>query len=227
MIFPDKITLPIRRTANHENPRVSPSLAIVAHVAWNTVIPALITAGVAFLGIGYGVRLSSQHEKANWTRDQRLSAYADLLGAIEKCYESFTLIAAALELANYDEKYSWKDSKITRMADEWGKWDSEVDRNLPRVELVCSGKLYPHIMARIPLRMRHRVLLMQLSFGHSINKDEWKAVSSMTHGDILQIRSRFREDLTYTDPGPRLNSQIRNWRRFAHGPGHSSKEPRI
>jgi hypothetical protein len=53
-------------------------------MTWSTVVPAVITAGAAFLGVGFGARLSKSRETLNWTREQRLKAYTELLGAIEK-----------------------------------------------------------------------------------------------------------------------------------------------
>src|SRR5258708_25613522 len=56
--------------------------------------------------------------------------------------------------------------------------------------------------ARLTMRSRHRVLLMKLSYGQEINQKEWESVSSMTHGDILEIRCRLCEDITRIDPAP-------------------------
>jgi hypothetical protein len=182
-------------------------------MAWGTVVPAIITAGAAFLGVGFGARLSKNHETLNWTREQRLKAYTELLGALEKCYEAFTLIAASLSLAKYDES-ARKDPKIINTATEWGKWDTEIDHYLPQAELVSSRDLQPYVMyIRLGMRSRHRVLLMQLAYGQEINRKEWESVSSMTHGDILEIRRRLRGDITHIDPAPSfLDPIMLRWR---------------
>jgi hypothetical protein len=181
-------------------------------VTWGTVIPAIITAGVAFLGVGYGARLSKTRETIGWTREQRLKAYTELLSAVENCYEAFTLIAASLNLADYNEG-SRTDPKIMDTVSEWGKWDREIDRCLPQAELICSRKLQPYMTyIRMGMRSRHRILLMALSYNQQISRGEWESVSSMTHGDILKIRWRLREDITYVDPVPNPLSPARRWR---------------
>jgi hypothetical protein len=182
-------------------------------MAWGTAIPAVITAGVAFLGVAYGAYLSKSREMQNWTREQRLKSYIELLGAIENCYEAFTLIAASLDLAKYDES-ARKDQKIISTSLEWGKWDSEIDRHLPLAELVSSKHNQPYITyIRHGIRSRHRMLLMKLAYGQEIDQKEWKFVSSKTQGDILDIRRRLREDLTYIDlePSP-FRSLLFRWR---------------
>lgn len=171
-------------------------------VTWSTLIPVIITAGAALLGVRYGARLSKNGETLSWTREQRLKAYAELLQAIENCYEAFELIAASLSLCNYDEK-ARQDPKVIKIAGDWGKWDSEIDRNLPQAELVCSKDLQPYVTyIRVGMRSRHRMLLMKLSHGMDIDKKEWESVASMTHGDILKIRHRLREDITHIDSTP-------------------------
>jgi hypothetical protein len=70
-------------------------------MVWTIVLPAILSAATALIGVGYGASLSGRQDTLNWTREQRLKAYADLLGAIENCYEAFTLIAAALDLHKY------------------------------------------------------------------------------------------------------------------------------
>ena len=182
-------------------------------MTWGAVVPAVITASAAFLGVGFGARLSKSRETLNWTREQRLKAYTELLGAIEKCYESFTLIAASLSLAKYDES-ARKDPKIINTATEWGKWDSEIDRYLPQAELISSRHIQPYVTyIRLGMRSRHRMLLMQLAYGQEINQKEWESVSSMTHGDILEIRRRLRGDITHIDPMPSFLDPIRlRWR---------------
>jgi len=57
------------------------------------------------------------------------------------------------------------------------------------------------------------MLLMQLAYGQEINHKEWESVSSMTHGDILEIRRRLRGDITHIDPTPNfLDPIMHRWR---------------
>jgi hypothetical protein len=169
---------------------------------WGTVVPAVITAGAAFLGVTYGAHLSKSRETLNWAREQRLKAYTELLRAIENCYEAFTLIAASLDLAKYNESVR-KDPKVTNTSLEWGKWDEEIDRHLPLAELISSRHNQPYITyIRHGIRSRHRTLLMKLAHGQELDRKEWESVSSMTHRDILEIRRRLRGDITYVDSEP-------------------------
>lgn len=153
--------------------------------------------------MGYGSRLSRGGETLSWTRDQRLKTYMELLGAIEKCYEAFTLIEACLDLAQYEES-AREDPKVRGTIAEWGKWMEEVDRCLPQAELVCSRRLQPYLLyLRLGLRSRQQMLLMKLDYGQGVNQEEWKFVSSKTHGEILEIRQKLRDDITYLDPPPK------------------------
>ena len=183
-------------------------------MAWAATITAIITAGAALFGVAYGARLSTKRETINWTREQRLRAYAELLGAIEKCYEAFTLIAASLDLAKYNES-ARKDPKIIATSSEWGKWDEEIDRFLPQAELICSENMWPYVTyLRLGLRSRHRMLLMKLAYGQEISQKEWEFVSSKTHGEILEIRQRLRGDIACLDSVPNSFAPImQRWRR--------------
>jgi hypothetical protein len=173
-------------------------------MAWNIIIPALISAGAAFSGVGYGARLSAKRETLNWTREQRVKTYAELLASIENCYAAFTLLAASLSLARYAPDVR-EDPKVISTIADWGKWDAEIDRCLPYAELIASKSIEPYVMyIRLGLRSRHRVLIMKLSYGQEIDPAEWKSVSSMTHGEILEIRRRFRADITHVDPVPSI-----------------------
>jgi hypothetical protein len=64
---------------------------------WSTVITGVI----AFAGIGYGAHLSGKRETLNWTRDQRLKAYVELLTAIDKCYAAFNELAKIMKELGY------------------------------------------------------------------------------------------------------------------------------
>ena len=71
---------------------------------------------------------------------------------------------------------------------------------------------------RLGMRSRHRMLLMQLSHGQEINQREWESVSSMTHGDILEIRRRLREDITRSDPtASSFRAITLRWRNIRRG----------
>jgi hypothetical protein len=195
--LPGKSSAPIGSMNPSDAPVV---LGYRCSMTWGAIVPTIIAAAAAFLGVGYGARLSGRSETLNWTREQRLKAYTELLQAVENCYEAFELIAAELQLTNYDEG-ARESPKITNTTAEWGKWDSEIDRWLPQAELICSRKLQPYIQyIRLGVRSRHRILLMKLSYGVEINRKEWQSVSSMTHKDILETRYKFREDLTHIDP---------------------------
>jgi hypothetical protein len=183
---------------------MKPDFGYLGNMAWNSLIVALIAAAAGLLGVGYGARLSRGGETLSWTRDQRLKTYLELLSAIEKCYEAFTLIDASLNLAQYKESAK-QDPRVRGSIAEWGKWDEATDRCLPQTELVCSRHLQPYVMyLRLGLRSRQRMLLMKLDYGQGINPEEWKFVSSKTHGEILVIRQKLRDDITYLDPVPNL-----------------------
>jgi hypothetical protein len=136
----------------------------------------------------------------------------ELLSAVEKCYEAFTLIDACLDLAQYEESAK-EDPRVRSSITEWGKWDEALDQCLPQAELICSRRLQPYVMyLRLGLRSRQRMLLMKLDYGQGVNPEEWKFVSSKTHGEILEIRQKLRDDITYLDPAPRPVSPM--MRRF-------------
>lgn len=172
-------------------------------MAWSTIFSTVVTASVALVGVGYGARLSGRRETLNWTREQRLKTYTDILTAVENCYHAFTLIAVGLEIREYKPGASQDPGVAANIAD-WDKWSAEIDNRLPAAEMVASKSLDPYIASiRLGLRSRHRVLLMKLHWGKDpIDGKERKAVSSMTHREILDIRRRFRDDVTHVDPAP-------------------------
>jgi hypothetical protein len=45
--------------------------------------------------------LSGKRETLNWTRDQRLKAYVELLTAIDKCYAAFNELAKIMKELGY------------------------------------------------------------------------------------------------------------------------------
>jgi hypothetical protein len=169
-------------------------------MTWGTLVTTVITVCAAILGVGYGAHLTRSGETLSWTREQRLKAYIELAGALEKCYESFTLIAASLDLANYDDS-ARADPKIIGTTAEWNKWMEEVDRCLPQAELVSSERFQTYLFTiRMGVRSRQEMLLMKLAHGQAIDQAEWERVASRTHKETFEIRWRFREDITYIDP---------------------------
>jgi hypothetical protein len=187
-------------------------------MTWVPILSSLIAAAVAFVGVMYGARLTEHREANSWVREQRLKAYVDLLPAIEGCYEAFTLIAAAASLHGYEASTMLGDSRLRSSIEDWEKWDAEIDRCLPLVELVASDKMWPYLTyVRHGIRSRHRVLLMTLSNGN-VNGEEWEWVSGKTHDDTTRARRELRQDVSRRAETPnRWKLTIQRFRRRIDG----------
>jgi hypothetical protein len=176
---------------------------------WQTIVPPLVAAGAALLGVHYGARASESRESFSWTRDQRLKAYADVLEAVDRCYSSFRLIDASLNLARYKVTPELL-SKIKPSLDEWGHWDAKIDEVLPRAELVASQRFQVHLSVgiRLGMRTRHRMLLMQLTHGQEVDEQEWRSVAGLTFDDLERVRRGLRADLAVREDAPSRLSRL-------------------
>ncbi|MFC7713072.1 hypothetical protein [Micromonospora lupini] len=68
---------------------------------WQILVPSIVAASAALLGVRYGAKANESRESLNWIRDQRLKAYADVLDAVDRCYSAFRLINSALKIEDY------------------------------------------------------------------------------------------------------------------------------
>ena len=181
------------------------------------MVPPVVAAGAALLGVRYGAKAAESRESLNWARDQRLKAYAEVLEAVDRCYESFRLINASLSLAEYHVTPGVLTG-IQATMNDWGRWDEKISAVLPRAELVASRRLEPLLSygVKLGMRTRHRALLMQLAVGPLANREEWQSVSGMTVDDQERLRRGLRADLNYRDPVPdtvgRFRARARKWR---------------
>ena len=102
---------------------------------WSTVITGVI----AFAGIGYGAHLSGKRETLNWTRDQRLKAYVELLTAIDKCYAAFKELAEIMKELGYPIDVR-DNPKVRNTIDNWNKWFLLLTLFRPRRPSKKNGK---------------------------------------------------------------------------------------
>jgi hypothetical protein len=175
-------------------------------MTWSTVAPSLITAAVAFAGIGFGSRLSGRRETLNWTRDQRLKAYTELLTAIDNCYDAFGKIAAIMSLRNYPAKVP-DDPNLSGAIDDWRKWYDEIDRRLPFADLVSSERFIEYRSRIKPgWRSRQMALINNIKLGTPTQPEEWESVHRKTIGGQASIQHTLRADLTRIDS---------NWQRMS------------
>jgi hypothetical protein len=92
------------------------------------VIPTVLAAVAALAGVFYGARLTNHRESTNWTRDQRLKIYVDLLKAVEECYGAFTLLCAVFSLRDYDfEKIKVDKLEVDKLLADWDHWYGQME----------------------------------------------------------------------------------------------------
>jgi hypothetical protein len=170
-----------------------------AFMNWQNVVPPLASAAIALLGVRYGARLTAARESQGWAREQRIKAYGDLLEAVDKCYASFALIDASLNLGRYRSEVA-KGAKIRTAMTEWGEWYQKTDDLLPRAELVASSALGPVLTSiRLGIRTRQQHLLMKLDYLREVDEAEWQHVARKSLDHLDRIRRDLRADLTRTD----------------------------
>jgi hypothetical protein len=168
-------------------------------VTWNAALPSLITAAVAFAGIGFGSRLSTRRETLHWTREQRLKADAELLTAVDACYSAFNELAALLAVLEYP-KTALVEGKVSKAVAAWRKGCDEIDRCLPLVELVASERLIEYLpRIRTGLRTHHLPLVTQVIQGEDLDTGEWEHLSRVTFGALRDVRWALRLDLVSAD----------------------------
>jgi hypothetical protein len=172
---------------------------------WSTVITGVI----AFAGIGYGAHLSGKRETLNWTRDQRLKAYVELLTAIDKCYGSFKELAEIMKELGYPADI--RDHPRARSAiDNWNKWYDEIDRCLAFADLVGSERFIEY-RPRVDYGWRsyQMALIADVVQGKPTRQEEWESVSGRTRSGERSVRETLRGDLGRIDSfGQRVSDAL-------------------
>jgi hypothetical protein len=162
---------------------------------WSTVITGVI----AFAGIGYGAHLSGKRETFNWTRDQRLKAYVELLTAIDKCYGAFEDLAKIMKELSYPSDV--RDlPKVRNAIDSWNKWYDEIDRCLAFADLVGSERFIeyrPRVL--YGWRSYQMALIVDVVQAKPTRQEEWESVSERTVNGESSIRDTLRADLDHMD----------------------------
>ncbi|MET7769093.1 hypothetical protein [Nocardia sp. NPDC005366] len=168
----------------------------------NPMIPAMAALGAvvaALVGAVLGARLTQQREANNWSRDQRLKAYTELLEAVEECGDAFTLLASSLDLWEYDwERIKKNKPKVSKLIADWDAGGKKVDKTVTAAELVASRELLPTVMVTRFAYHRQSVLLMQFDYMQQIDSAEWKAVQDQTLDTLTKMRAAFRADIQRT-----------------------------
>ncbi|MFY1679990.1 hypothetical protein ACN265_00420 [Micromonospora sp. WMMD730] len=199
---------------------------------WQTLMPPFVAAGAALLGVRYGAQANESRESFNWTREQRLKAYADVLEAVDRCYSSFRLIDTSLKLMDYKVTPETL-SKVKAEMDEWGRWDEKIDEALPRAELVASQRFQVQLSVgvRHGMRSRHRMLLIQLAYLKKADEVEWQSVAGLTLDDLERIRTGLRADLAVRETEQSRLSQLKAralaWRRKFQRKRRASRAPAV
>jgi hypothetical protein len=168
-------------------------------MTWTTVGPSLITAVVAFVGIGFGSRLSGRRETLNWTRDQRLKAYVELLTATNKCYGAFQKIADTMKELDYPADVR-DNPKVNEAIEDWRKWYDEIDRCLAFADLVSSER-FREYRPRINYGWRsyQQALIIDIVRGTPTKREEGESVKNRTADGKLSVRNTLGPDLTRID----------------------------
>ena len=158
---------------------------------WSTVITGVI----AFAGIGYGAHLSGKRETLNWTRDQRLKAYVELLTAIDKCYAAFKELAEIMKELGYPIDVR-DNPKVRNTIDNWNKWYDEIDRCLAFADLVGSERFIEY-RPRVDYGWRsyQMALIIDVVQAAPTKQEEWESVSGRTVKGEKSIRQALRADL--------------------------------
>ena len=172
---------------------------------WSTVITGVI----AFAGIGYGAHLSGKRETLNWTRDQRLKAYVELLTAIDKCYGSFKELAEIMKELGYPADVR-DHPRARNTIDNWNKWYDEIDRCLAFADLVGSERFIEY-RPRVDYGWRsyQMALIADVVQGKPTNQEEWESVSGRTRSGERSVRETLRDDLGRIDSfGQRVSDAL-------------------
>ena len=172
---------------------------------WSTVITGVI----AFAGIGYGAHLSGKRETLNWTRDQRLKAYVELLTAIDKCYGAFKELAETMKELGYSIDVR-DHPKIRNAIDNWYKWYDEIDRCLAFADLVGSERFIEY-RPRVDYGWRsyQMALIIDVVQAKPTRQEEWESVSGRTVEGERSIRQTLRADLDRIDSfGQRVSDAL-------------------
>jgi hypothetical protein len=182
---------------------------------WSTVI----TGAVAFAGIGYGAHLSAKRETLNWTRDQRLKAYVELLTAIERCYSAFQTLAAIMAVLDYPADVR-DDAKASEAVEDWRKWYDEIDRCLTFAGLVGSERSIDNrVLIDHAWRSYQMALVIDVRQGTRTNREEWESVSRKTYGGERTLQNMLRVDLDRVNSfGQRMSDGLRRLRRKIRNP---------
>ena len=177
------------------------------------LLPAVVAALAAVGGVVYGGRLTERRERRNWLRDQRLTAYAELANATERCWGAFQLVNAGLNLRNYEfpSRQSAHDKQLFDSIKEWAIWVRKVEDCLPRARLVASEKMQVELF-RVDMVVCsvQRDGFMHMNYLNEIKKSRWEFVNSLTIDSQLFLRRALRVDLHTFDEPP---SPLRRARR--------------
>jgi hypothetical protein len=186
-------------------------------VTWNTIVTLLVT---AFLGTAFGARLTSNREKLNWTRDQRLKAYVELLTAINNCYDTFKKLAESMKELGYPAD-ARDNLKVQESLDDWRKWYGEIDRCLAFADLVGSEHFIEY-RPRIDLGFRsyQQALIIDIVRRVETRPEEWESVSGRTVRGEISVRHTLRADLNRIDSfGQRVSDWFWSFRRWVRRMG--------
>jgi hypothetical protein len=189
-------------------------------VTWTTVVPSLVTAAVAFVGIGYGAHLSAKRETLNWTRDQRLKAYVELLTAIDNCYGAFKKLAEIMKELDYPADVR-DNPKVQDSLNDWRKWYDEIDRCLAFADLVGSERFIEY-RPRINFGWRsyQQALLIDIVRRVETKPEEWESVSGRTAKGEISVLHTLRTDLNRIDSfGQKVSDWLWSFRRWVRRGG--------
>jgi hypothetical protein len=173
-------------------------------MTWTTVGPSLITAAVAVGGILIGSLLTGRRETINWTRDQRVKAYAELLTAVDNCYQAFSKLAIRVLELEYAAS-AREDPQVKDALDDWRKWYREIDRRLPLVELVASERFIEYLPRFSGWRSHQLAPVIDLVHAKGMRPQEWESVHRRTIGDMGDVRRALRADLIHDSLGQRVS----------------------
>jgi hypothetical protein len=182
------------------------------------LLPAVIAAMAAIGGVVYGGRLTERRERRNWLRDQRLTAYAELANAVERCWGAFQLVNAGLALRAYDLEAvrTSKDSKIfVQNMEEWAIWVAKVEDCLPRARLVASDRIQSELFKiDMVVCSVQRDVFMHMNYLSEVKEKRWNFVNNLTLDAQFSLRKSLRADLHSFDKQP---SRLGHTFRRVHG----------
>ncbi|AHH15018.1 hypothetical protein NONO_c02010 [Nocardia nova SH22a] len=169
------------------------------------MIPGIIAAIAALAGVFLGGRLTQQREANNWSRDQQLKAYTELLAVVEESSEAFTLLAAWFRGVDYEwSRIEKEPAKVRQLIADWDAGLAKLGKAVTAAELVVSRELCPKVMSTRFASHRQQMVLMKFDYLKQIDAVEWKAVEDQAHTTVLKLRSALRDDIQRTLGGYRL-----------------------